>query len=63
MAGSILLDGVVEGAISSANGGNFWKGFADGAANGAMWGGIFALGGAALTTFKIFKNKVAIEKI
>ena len=60
MAGSILLDGVVEGAISSANGGSFWEGFANGAANGAMWGGIFALGGATLRTIKMFKNGVAI---
>ena len=60
MAGSILLDGVVEGAISFANDESFWKGFADGAANGAMWGGLFALGGAALRTIKLFKNGVAI---
>ena len=60
MAGNILLDGVIEGAISSENGENFWEGFADGAANGAMWGGILALGGAALRTIKMFKNGVAI---
>ena len=60
MIGSILLDGVVEGAISYANKGNFWKGFGNGAANGAMWGGIFALGGAVLRTIKMFKNGIAI---
>lgn len=60
MAGSILLDGIIEGSISYATGGSFWDGFADGAANGAMWGGIFALGGAILRTIKMFKNGVAI---
>lgn len=60
MAGSILLDGVVEGVISSANGGSFWEEFADGAANGAMWNGIFALGCATLRTIKMFKNGITI---
>ena len=44
MAGSILLDGVVEGAISFANDESFWKGFADGAANGAISTGISLMG-------------------
>ena len=47
MAASIVLGGVVDGAISAANGGSFWQGFANGAANGALSGGLFALGGAS----------------
>ena len=60
MGASILTGGLIEGAISAFNGESFWDGFSNGAANGAMWGGIFALGGAALRTFNIFNNGVVI---
>ena len=52
MGASILTGGLIEGAISAYNGEGFWNGFSDGAANGAMWGGIFALGGATINLIK-----------
>ena len=60
MGVSIASSAIIEGAISVSNGEDFWSGFADGAADGAMWGGIFALGGATLRTIKMVKNGVAI---
>ena len=60
MASSILISGVVEGAIAAANDGDFAEGFASGAADGALWGGIFSLGGATLRLGKILTNGVVI---
>ena len=60
MGVSILSSALIEGAISAYNGNNFWDGFGSGAADGAMWGGIFALGGAAIRTIKMFRHGVAI---
>lgn len=60
MAVSIVASGLIQGTISAINGGSFWDGFSEGAADGALWGGIFALGGAAIRTIKIFKNGIAI---
>jgi len=54
MGTSILLGGVIDGAVSAANGESFWEGFANGAADGAMWGGIFALGSASVSFVKNF---------
>ncbi len=43
MASSIVLGGLIEGTVSAINGASFSQGFWNGAADGAMWGGIFAL--------------------
>ena len=43
MASSIVLGGLIEGTLSAINGESFSQGFWDGAADGAMSGGIFAL--------------------
>ncbi len=60
MAVSIVGSGLLQGTINAINGGSFWDGFSEGAADGALWGGIFALGGAAIRTIKVFKNGIAI---
>ena len=60
MGVSIVAGGLISGTISCLHGDDFWSGFADGAADGAFWGGIFALGSATLRTIKTFKNGVAI---
>ncbi len=60
MTTSIVLGGLAGGVVSYLQGEDFWNGFADGAANGAMWGGLSLLGGAAVRTFNIFKNGVVI---
>ena len=57
---SIIGGGLIQGAITATNGGDFWQGFANGAADGAFWGGIFALGGAVIRTMRILKNGVVI---
>ena len=56
MASSILLGGALSGIGSYANGGDFWEGFANGAADGAMWGGIFALSSATISAVNYFVN-------
>ena len=48
MALSIFSSGLIEGAISAYNGNGFGAGFVNGAADGAMWGGIFALVGSTI---------------
>ena len=53
MGVSIASSALIEGAISAYNGEGFWSGLADGAADGAMWGGIFAL---ASSTVSFVKN-------
>ena len=60
MTSSILISGVAEGAIAAANGGDFAEGFASGAADGALWGGVFSLGGAMLRTAKILTKGITI---
>ena len=57
---SIISEGLIQGAITATNGGDFWQGLANGAADGAIWGGIFALGGAVVRTARILKNGVVI---
>lgn len=49
---SIFSSAIIEGAISAYNGTGFWNGFINGAADGAMWGGIFALAGATISFIK-----------
>ena len=53
MGVSIASSALIEGVISAYNGEGFWSGFVDGAADGAMWGGIFAL---ASSTVSFVKN-------
>ena len=60
MGVSIVAGGLIQGTINAIDGGSFWAGFADGAADGALWGGIFALGGAVLRTAKILTNGITI---
>ena len=52
-AGSVLIGGFTQATITAIGGGNFWDGFVEGAADGALWGGIFAFGGAIVRTVKI----------
>ena len=52
MASSIVLGGLIEGTLSAINGESFSQGFWDGAADGAMSGGIFALLGASISFVK-----------
>ena len=60
MASSIVFGGLAGGISSYLQGGDFWSGFVDGSANGALWGGLSLLGGAVIRTVKIFKNGVVI---
>ncbi len=60
MGASIITSAIIGGATSYLQEGDFWSGFSYGAAEGAMWGGIFALGGSVLRTIKMFKNGVAL---
>lgn len=57
---SIVLTGVAVGIASVVNGGDFFDGFVNGAADGALWGGISALGGALFRVAKILKNGIVI---
>ena len=49
---STVIGGVINGAVQAANGGDFSEGFLDGAADGLMWGGTFALGGSLINAAK-----------
>ena len=51
---SIVTGGVIQGAMSSIRGEGFWNGFVDGISDGAMWGGIFALGGATVRAIRYY---------
>ena len=51
---SIVSGALIEGAIAAYNGDGFWSGFRDGAADGAMWGGIFALASSTVSFVKHF---------
>ena len=63
---SIIGGGLIQGAITATNGGDFWQGFANGAADGAFWGGIFAFMSASFSFVKninlIRSNGVVIGK-
>ena len=50
---STVIGGVVSGAVQAANGGDFSEGFLDGATDGLMWGGVFALGGSLINAAKV----------
>ena len=52
MGVSIASIALIEGAISAYNGKGFWSGFVDGAADGAMRGGIFSLVSAGIGAIK-----------
>ena len=52
MAAGILFSGLLSGAIDALNGGSFEQGFMNGAADGALWGGIFAFIGASFSAIK-----------
>lgn len=64
--GISIIGGLLQGTITAINGGNFWQGFANGATDGALWGGIFALAGASVSFVKninlIRSNGVVIGK-
>ena len=60
MGVSIASGALIEGAISAYNGEGFWPGFANGAADGALWGGLSLLARSVIRIFKIFKNGVVI---
>ena len=53
MGASILMGGLIQGGINVVQGGNFWEGFADGAANGALTGGMLALGQSMFRVIKV----------
>ncbi len=55
-AGSVLIGGIAQGAVTAISGGNFWDGFLEGAADGALWGGIFAFAGASIGATKYFAS-------
>jgi hypothetical protein len=60
MSMSVIGGGAVQGVIAAANGHDFWDSFGHGAADGAMWGGIFALVGAGIRTIQMFRHGVAL---
>ena len=59
MAVDVALGGLIGGIGSAINGGDFWEGFANGSADGAMWGGIFSL---ASSVFRVIKVARAAKK-
>ncbi len=62
MGASILGSGLIQGVIIASSGGSFWSGFASGAADGAMWGGIFAFAGAAVNAIKYFATTTKLYR-
>ena len=62
MGASIVGSGLIQGVITASSGGNFWSGFASGAADGAMWGGIFAFAGAAVNTIRYFATTTKLYR-
>ena len=52
MGASIAVGGLIEGAANAIPGESFWEGFADGTADGAMWGGISALASSTVSCVK-----------
>jgi len=53
MGSSIVLGGLTQGVVNTINGENFWEGFVEGAANGALTGGIFALGQSLFRVIRV----------
>ena len=53
MGASIGLGGLVQGTANAIRGESFWKGFADGAANGALTGGVLAFGQSVFRVVKV----------
>ena len=49
MGVSIIGGGLIQGTINVLNGGSFGQGFLDGMADGALWGGVFALASAGVS--------------
>lgn len=62
MGTSILGSGIIQGSITAINGDSFWNGFVSGAADGAMWGGIFAFAGAAINTIRYFSSTTKLYR-
>ena len=61
-AASVLVGGFTQATITALSGGDFWDGFLDGAADGAMWGGIFSFASASIGAIKYFNSaKGAVE--
>ena len=56
MGVSIVAGGLIQGTINAIDGGSFWAGFADGAADGALWGGIFALASSAASAINAIRT-------
>ena len=52
MGVSIVSSAIIGGITSAFNDEGFWTGFIDGAADGAMWGGIFSLASAGIGAIK-----------
>ena len=52
MGVSIIGGGLIQGTINALNGGSFGQGFLDGMADGALWGGVFALAGATFSAIR-----------
>lgn len=53
---SIAGNALIQGSIDAINGTSFWQGFRNGAADGALWGGIFALVGSTIGFIKYAKS-------
>ena len=62
MGVSIISGALIQGTINAVNGGSFWNGVATGAADGALWGGVLALGGSILRITKIARQVITIGK-
>ena len=60
MGSSILSSGFLSGIQNVINDRAFKEGFANGCADGALLGGIFALANSTIRTIKILKNGVVI---
>ena len=53
MGASIVLGGLIQGTINASQGESFWNGFVDGAANGALSGGLLAFGQSIFRIVKV----------
>ncbi len=62
MGVSIISGALIQGTIDAVNGGSFWNGVATGAVDGALWGGVLALGGSILRITKIARQGITIGK-
>ena len=52
MGVSIVTGALIQGTVNAMQGESFWNGFVDGAADGAMWGGIFSFISAGIGAIK-----------